>query len=240
METAVAAVQVPPHIVTLAGADGLFAKQAEVFEKALARIDEIQKDQAYTPEHKGEKARELTDAALAAAAGLREGWERQVAACEATAQKEARDGAAVKTEIFQLAKSNGLALLNIMAELGSGEALQAEFEEVVQRGLPGEMNAWATALPLKVEIMAARDKTSPVRHSLWAVQKRCAEVLESMKSTKQREAEAKMVYLSGERQRVERMERLQGGSLSGLRHRVQRLRGVPGAGIPGGTGAMGG
>lgn len=216
------AVQVPQYIMDLTRAEVLWAKQAEVLEKALARIDEVQRDVAYTPEFKGERVNKLNEEALGAAAELYQGWLRQLAASEATAQKEARDGAEVRSEIFQLAKSNGLALLNLMADLGDGQALLDEFDEVLLRGVAGEINAWATALPMKLELLG---RTNPhLRGGLPAVRARCAEVLAGQKSAKQREAEAKLEWFTAQRRRVEMMEALSGGKLNSLRHRVERLR----------------
>jgi hypothetical protein len=214
-------VAIADYIVTLTSATGLFERQAQVLAKALRSIDDVYATAYYTPEHKGELAATLEAKALAAAAELFSSWQQTLSEHEATARQQAAANAAQRGDLHQLAKANGLALLEVFAGHGDADALLAEFEEVQRRAIPGEVEAWATALPFKLEDLWRGDPNKRV--GLPAVRSRCAAVLESLLTPTQREAIARLAFFAQERKRAELVESLGGGQLNSVRHRLARL-----------------
>ncbi|MEI6500160.1 MAG: hypothetical protein WCP21_03930, partial [Armatimonadota bacterium] len=91
---------------------------------------------------------------------------------------------------------------------------------------PGEVNAWATALPFILQEKAGAEGLhgGDTRFALPKIEARCAEVLEGMKSDKQRAAEAKLAYLQKQRERASLAHSL--NSNSDTRQRAMRLRGM--------------
>jgi len=54
---------------------------------------------------------------------------------------------AMESELFQLAQSNGLAMIELMARAYNAEQMIAEFRQALDREIPGEVWAWAKAFP---------------------------------------------------------------------------------------------
>ncbi|MEN6545834.1 MAG: hypothetical protein ABFE07_07335 [Armatimonadia bacterium] len=207
---------------TLGGiaAETCFAAQAAVLEEAEAQAARIEADQAYTDEHKQLRAHEIRQAALAKAQEAKQAWEQRAEALEAEATKQAQSREA-RTELYQLGYSNGMAMLNLMADNATPEALARELEEVVKRGVPGEVAAWTSALPL---VMAkARHRASLLDDKAHGVEARCAEIAASLRTDRQLKAEEALAFLSKQRQRVGTISTL--NSTSNFRQVRMRLQG---------------
>jgi len=163
-----------------------------VHEEAAAALGKVEQNQDLTPEAKQRLTGEAMAALRAKEGELDARWDRRLADLEALAGKQARPSKAHESDSYQLAQSNGLTMLSIMAQTLDAKGLQAELEQVAARAIPGEVFAWAKALPGIIKQKTAGNVNARMASPIAAVEGRCEELLEGLKSPKQRSGEANL------------------------------------------------
>lgn len=206
----------------------LFERMAAIGEEAGKQIIAIRAYEDLTEEARKRRVYQIEQAARQQQDAARQTWETKVTAAENAALADAKPGREVNSELYQLGYNNGLLLLNALRLNADTDILQREFEQVLQRGVAGEVTAWAQALPAVLDDIGRQagltGNGTKARMAAIAAKQRCAEALEQVKPPRQAKAEATLKHLKAQRQQVDTEAYLSRNA--NLRQRVARLRGL--------------
>lgn len=201
-----------------------YARQAaEAGEAVLAEIEKIAAHPDLTDDAKRRKVAELEATFVAKEQALSEEWEQRFAAWEQEAGLQAKPPKTSETEVFLLAQGNGLAALRLIASGAGVEELGRELEAVIERGLPGEVQAWAKNLPYILRQKVRASFATPEAARARQIEMRCQEAAESLKTDKQRRGEANLQLLEQCRREF-RAVRAVTGMGNGIRSKVRSYR----------------
>ena len=206
-------------------AEGHFAACLKVAEVATQAVMDVAGNSDLTREARERKTYDLQLAAVAKEEALTAEYLAKLDKWEAEAAKRAKTPATQLTEVFQLGRQNGLLMLQIMGRTATADDLAAELEAVVERGIPGEVSAWAEALPgVLREKVAQEGVAGRTRFAVPEIEARCRALKDSLKTDLQRRGEADLAFAREQRRRVQSIHNLNTASGPNLRQRLGRLR----------------
>lgn len=128
------------------GADALYADFG-------ARADKIDADRTRTNEWRAEQRRGLRDQYRGELSGLTAAWERRFEVWEAEARRQGR--AKPPSAAAEATRTRAGAELRLLVPNTEVPDLAERFEDALLREVPGEVEAWLTALPAMVKTTTA-------------------------------------------------------------------------------------
>lgn len=201
-------------------AEGYMQEELALLQATEKTLTDLAQNPDVTDTYRQRKQGEIMDALQARQNELDQRWNTRLENIERQARAGLQQGA---DAAFQAAKANGLTTLQLMAGSGNAQALLDTFEQVIARGIPGEVTAWAEALPLVLEGL-------PGHYGRGAqgvrVHNRAQAALEGLLTERQRQAQATLADVAETRDALELQRALRNlpGPTGGRRTVSQRAR----------------